>query len=238
MAEAHSSLECIIFLIELNPAYGFRPQTGRRVSYALGWRFDRDLYGLTGSECDFDSDYHAAFILPESPVAAGLSYFKPKLFLPGHSLADGKATAKLVHGMTSRHSGYYAADFLRRLRHVKRYSFPERPFCQDIATDEVPPVTSSRGCRDFQDFLLPVKALQRVVCVNQKNLGVFFRGNLEKFVSNHYRGQSQGGVGPKNGSHSIRKPSLFGRRHRRNLNCGFVAFVSQGLNRIDYILYA
>ena len=41
---------------------------------SLGWWLDRDLYGLTGSERDLDSDYHAAFILPESPVAAGLSH--------------------------------------------------------------------------------------------------------------------------------------------------------------------
>jgi hypothetical protein len=49
------------------------------ISYVLGWWFDRDFYGVTGSECDLDADYHAGFILPESPVPAGLSYLTPKI---------------------------------------------------------------------------------------------------------------------------------------------------------------
>jgi hypothetical protein len=57
----------------------FKQEAGRLVSdYGLGWGLNRDLYGLTSSETDFDSDNHAVFILPESPVRAGLSYLKPK----------------------------------------------------------------------------------------------------------------------------------------------------------------
>ncbi len=67
------------------PRFGLAPPTARTadgalfVSY-LGWWLDRDLYGLTGSESDLDSD-HAGFILPESPVDAGLSHLTPKSFL-------------------------------------------------------------------------------------------------------------------------------------------------------------
>ena len=50
-------------------------------SYGLGWWFDRDVYGVTGSDSDRDADNHAGFILPESPVPAGLSYLTPKSFL-------------------------------------------------------------------------------------------------------------------------------------------------------------
>ena len=46
-------------------------------NYSLGWWFDRDIYGVTGSDSDRDSD-HAGFILSKSPVDAGLSYFTPK----------------------------------------------------------------------------------------------------------------------------------------------------------------
>lgn len=67
--------------LRLTPRFGLSPALpvsagsgALSVNYDLGWRFDRDLYGLTGSECDLDSDDHAVFILPESPVAAGLSY--------------------------------------------------------------------------------------------------------------------------------------------------------------------
>jgi hypothetical protein len=43
-------------------------QSGALVlSYGLGWWLDRDLYSLTDSECDLDSD-HAVSILSESPV--------------------------------------------------------------------------------------------------------------------------------------------------------------------------
>ena len=47
----------------------------------LGWWLDRDLYGLTVSKRDYYSDSHADFILPESPVPAGLSPLVPKSFL-------------------------------------------------------------------------------------------------------------------------------------------------------------
>jgi hypothetical protein len=50
-------------------------EAGRLISdYGLGWGLNRDLYGLTSSETDCDSNNHAVFILPESPVEAGLSY--------------------------------------------------------------------------------------------------------------------------------------------------------------------
>lgn len=71
----------------VTPRFGLAPPAARTadgalcVSYVLGWWFDRDLYGVTGSECDLDADYHAGFILPESPVDAGLSYLTPKSFL-------------------------------------------------------------------------------------------------------------------------------------------------------------
>ena len=72
--------------LRLTPRFGLAPQPVRAgsgalsVSYVLGWWLDRDLYGLTGSECNLDSQDHAAFILSESPVAAGLSHFTPKSF--------------------------------------------------------------------------------------------------------------------------------------------------------------
>src|SRR5208337_853767 len=59
----------------LTPRTGLAPPTaptgsGALIVSYLGWWLDRDLYGLTGSESDLDSD-HAGFILPESPVPAG-----------------------------------------------------------------------------------------------------------------------------------------------------------------------
>jgi hypothetical protein len=71
----------------VTPRFGLAPasastETGVLISgYVLGWWFDRDFYGVTGSECDLDADYHAGFVLPESPVDAGLSYLAPKSFL-------------------------------------------------------------------------------------------------------------------------------------------------------------
>src|ERR1700692_118968 len=52
------------------------------VSYVLGWWLDRDFHGLTVSEANCDCDRHADFILPESPVAAGLSHLVTKSSLP------------------------------------------------------------------------------------------------------------------------------------------------------------
>ena len=68
------------------PRFGLAPQPVQAGSGAvfvkdLRWWFDRDVYGVTGSDSDCDSDNHAGFILPESPVPAGLSYFTPKSFL-------------------------------------------------------------------------------------------------------------------------------------------------------------
>src|SRR5258706_3442721 len=61
----------------LTPRFGLAPQpvsagSGALCvkSYGLGWWFDRDIYGVTGSESNFNSDYHRCFILPESPVPA------------------------------------------------------------------------------------------------------------------------------------------------------------------------
>jgi len=65
---------------DLSRRFPFYSQSTILVPY-LGWWLDRDFYGLTGSKGDFDSNYHAGFILPESPVAAGLSHLTPQLFL-------------------------------------------------------------------------------------------------------------------------------------------------------------
>jgi len=47
----------------------------------LGWRLDRDIYGVTGSgEANRDRDFHCCFILSESPAATGLSYLLLKSF--------------------------------------------------------------------------------------------------------------------------------------------------------------
>lgn len=70
--------------VRLTPRSGLAPQPVSAgsgaliVSYDLRWWFDRDFYGVTGSECDLDADYHAGFILPESPVPAGLSHLTAK----------------------------------------------------------------------------------------------------------------------------------------------------------------
>jgi hypothetical protein len=71
-------------------------------SYRLGWWFDRDFHDVTGSKCDLDSN-HAVSILPESPVAAGLSHLTPKSFLipTGYPVAETRATAQLLQGMVS-----------------------------------------------------------------------------------------------------------------------------------------
>jgi hypothetical protein len=43
--------------------------------YGLGWWLNRDFYGVTSSSAvDFDLYSHCCFILPKSPVAAGLLY--------------------------------------------------------------------------------------------------------------------------------------------------------------------
>jgi hypothetical protein len=71
--------------LRLIPRFGLAPQPvsagsgALSVSYGLGWWFDRNLYGLTGSKCDLNSDNHVVFILPESPVGAGLSHLTPNL---------------------------------------------------------------------------------------------------------------------------------------------------------------
>src|SRR5208283_2836003 len=75
----------------------FKQEAGRLLSdYGLGWWLNRDFYGLTGSEANCDSDNHAVFILPESPVTAGLSHLTPKslellqqFFDAGAALCEG-----------------------------------------------------------------------------------------------------------------------------------------------------
>jgi hypothetical protein len=71
----------------LTPRFGLAPppvQAGSGAlskSYGLGWRLNRDSYGLTDSEANLNSDNHAVFILPESPAATGLSYLASKSIL-------------------------------------------------------------------------------------------------------------------------------------------------------------
>jgi len=77
------------------------------VSYVLGWWLDRDLYGLTGSECDLDSD-HAVSILSESPVYAGLSYLTPKSFLRPQGLHPSLRFTRSERRLDNR------TDFLRQ----------------------------------------------------------------------------------------------------------------------------
>jgi hypothetical protein len=74
--------------VRLTPRSGLAPtpaetEAGAMSSndYRLGWWLNRDLYGLTVSKCDLDSNNHADSILPESPVPAGLSHLTPKSFL-------------------------------------------------------------------------------------------------------------------------------------------------------------
>jgi len=74
-------LDCGLPAFWISPATCFSRKRALIVSYDLGWWFDRDFHGVTGSECDPDADRHAGFILPESPVAAGLSYLDQKSFL-------------------------------------------------------------------------------------------------------------------------------------------------------------
>jgi hypothetical protein len=58
------------------------------VSYVLGWWFDRDFHGVTGSgDAYVDSDSHRCFILPEGPVRAGLSPLQLKSVLRHDGLA-------------------------------------------------------------------------------------------------------------------------------------------------------
>ena len=64
--------------VRLTPRSGLAPQPVSAGSgalcvndYSFGWRFDRDFYGVTGSKCDLDSNNHAGFILPESPLTRG-----------------------------------------------------------------------------------------------------------------------------------------------------------------------
>ena len=70
--------------LRLTPRFGLAPQPvsagsgALNVKRALGWRFDRDNYGLTVSKANLDSEFHAGSILPESPVSAGLSHFTQK----------------------------------------------------------------------------------------------------------------------------------------------------------------
>ncbi len=97
------------------PRFGLAPQPVKAgsgaliVSYVLGWWFDRDFHGVTGSECNLDSDNHAAFILPESPVDAGLSLFTPKL-----SLARKLVGSKFL---------WLRLTFCDRSAQSRRYSF-------------------------------------------------------------------------------------------------------------------
>ncbi|HTD21349.1 MAG TPA: hypothetical protein VK738_01770 [Terriglobales bacterium] len=72
--------------VRLIPCFGLAPLTvpaeSGALSYSikfLGWRFNRDFHGLTGSEADnnFESQ-HRCFILPECPVSAGHSYLLRK----------------------------------------------------------------------------------------------------------------------------------------------------------------
>ena len=62
--------------IWIKPRSLFAQEAGRTVKTSkLGWRLNRDFYGLTSSsEADFDNYSHAVFILPENPVRAGFSY--------------------------------------------------------------------------------------------------------------------------------------------------------------------
>jgi hypothetical protein len=65
------------------PRFGLAPQpvsagSGALCVSYLGWWLDRDFHGVTGSECNLYADSHAGFILPESPVPAGLSHLVPK----------------------------------------------------------------------------------------------------------------------------------------------------------------
>jgi hypothetical protein len=71
----------------VTPRFGLAPTAARTDAgahyvrdYPLGWWFDRDFHGVTGSECDLDTDDHAVTILPEGPVHAGLSHLTPKSF--------------------------------------------------------------------------------------------------------------------------------------------------------------
>ena len=73
--------------VRLTPRFGLAPQPVSAGSGALivsdvsGWGLDRDNYGLTVSKANLDGEFHAGSILPEGPVAAGLSHFRPQSFL-------------------------------------------------------------------------------------------------------------------------------------------------------------
>ena len=116
--------------VRLTPRFGLAPQPVSAgsgaliVNYVLGWWLDRYLYGLTGSECDLDSDSHAAFILPESPVPAGLSYLRPKSLAlrrgPKSALAratEGRFKRMLgCHLVQKRHSTHVRSSVCGSLR--------------------------------------------------------------------------------------------------------------------------
>jgi len=67
--------------LRLTPRFGLAPQPvdagsgAVSVSYVLGWGLNRNHYGLTVSKANLNPESHADSILPESPVAAGLSHF-------------------------------------------------------------------------------------------------------------------------------------------------------------------
>jgi hypothetical protein len=71
--------------------------------FNFGWWFDRDFHGVTGSESDLDSD-HAGFILPESPVPAGLSYFKPKSIALRFLLIPCSGKVSWFQGVHAKHN--------------------------------------------------------------------------------------------------------------------------------------
>ena len=94
--------------VRLTPRSGLAPQPVSAgsgaliVSYVLGWWFDRDFYGMTGSECDLDADRHAGFILPESPVKAGLSHLTPQsTYVYGHNFRGPFRPNPSISGLTS-----------------------------------------------------------------------------------------------------------------------------------------
>ena len=107
------------------PRFGLVPASAEteagtlNVSYDLGWWLDRDFHGLTGSgNANRDSDCHRCFILPESPVHAGLSHLGPKSLIALRNLSAQSGGHGFASPLVSRNS----TSARLRLKHFLNFS--------------------------------------------------------------------------------------------------------------------
>lgn len=165
-------------------------------SYGLGWGLNRDNYGLTVSKANLNPESHADSILPESPVAAGLSHFTPN--------------SEFILALLQKHGGMIARQM--GLHHSFRLAGGE-PF---------PSIGPSIRPRYFFDLILPMQPFNRVVYVDQKYSLVGLRIEFSKNVPNLYRRERPCGIDLQQAANSISKSFFICERRRRNYGLNYL----------------